>query len=122
MCFGQGQIIHDGAHKVKVRIDTDEQKAVAGPATLGAQGVDGVEEALEFAGIPPVCELVVADNGRGPEARRVRGQPEIGPRVELVSVELDMGARASKLDPVGVVALVRDLLSVEELRHLGLAV
>ncbi len=42
--------------------------------------------------------------------------------MELVSVELHMSTRASKIDPVGVVAFVRDLLLVEELRHLGLAV
>jgi hypothetical protein len=32
-----------------------------------------------------------------------------------------MGARASKIDPVGVVVFVRDLLLVEEMGHLGLA-
>ena len=41
--------------------------------------------------------------------------------MELISVELHMGARASKIDPVGVVVFVRDLLLVEEMGHLGLA-
>ena len=97
---------------MKVWINPNKEKAGIRSPWLRTQGIHGVKQALKITAVPAMCKLAQApDNDRGAQTRRIRGQPEVRPRAKLVSVKCHMDTHEPEIDAIGVIALVRNLVS-----------